>query len=475
MSIQSSSSSSTTNAKLNAANIGLYFGGSSMTIAYYSDNDSKIVVNEAGDRTTPTVIGMNHGEFSVGLPAKQNLIRNASNTVCYSKHFIGVNKLDQISDDLLKKNACQIVEHSEQEIAFEIEKNENTYKLTLSECIEQQIKFMNDLAKASIGVKDCNTVISVPNYFTSSQTEYLKERAINAGFNVIRTIKNPIAACLAYDIEDDNSINSYQIVYKMGGNSVEVTLVEITNGLYRIIDSYSDFKMGGDLFTFIISDILCEEFTRKHKMDPKSNKRSMFKLNYNAQELKHILSTMERAHCSIDALYDGVDFDFYLTRQRFETGCKKLYEKITEPIDQLLSRNNMNKSEISRVILSGAATKMCRLQSRIKDSFPESTKLLNYKNSDEISALGCAKQAFLMSNTKVKDINQDILFKSLSKALYLKIGDQKTQVLEDGSNKLLIAAANCPLPIKRSFNLDFNLKSPFLCFMEDDVVLAKVI
>lgn len=88
---------------------------------------------------------------------------------------------------------------------------------------------------------------------------------------------------------------------------------------------------------------------RKHKSDPKKNKRSFAKLKSNAEEIKHILSTMERAHCSIECLCDGIDFDYYLTRQRFEGACNKIYQEIFQPIDDLLSENQMTASQIKQV------------------------------------------------------------------------------------------------------------------------------
>ena len=111
---------------------------------------------------------------------------------------------------------------------------------------------------------------------------------------------------------------SVVLVYQMGGNSIEVSLVSLSNGLYRLMDSKSVKNLGGDKFTELVIDICCEEFQRKHRLNPKENKRSMSKLKSNAEEMKQILSTMERAHCSIDALYEGIDFDYYLPRQRFE-------------------------------------------------------------------------------------------------------------------------------------------------------------
>lgn len=130
---------------------------------------------------------------------------------------------------------------------------------------------------------------------------------------------------------------------------------------------------------------------------------------------------MERAHCSIDALYDGIDFDYHLTRQRFEGACSKVYTQVLEPVDVILKRNNLAETQINQVIICGAATKMCKLQSLLKSKFTDA-KLLNYQSADEVIALGCAKQCRLVSNSKVpKTVEQDSLFKCLSKPIYLKV------------------------------------------------------
>ena len=208
----------------------------------------------------------------------------------------------------------------------------------------------------------------------------------------------------------------------MGGSDIEVTLIDVINGLYRRVDSLSTFEIGGDTFTEIVINILCEEFKRKHKSSPIDNKRSMSKLKSNAESLKSILSTMERAHCSIDALFDGIDFDYYLTRQRFEASCSKSFESCLQPIDTLLQTNNIDPIQIDKVILCGAPTKMCKLQSLIKDKFPPTTRILSHLQPDEIIALGCAKQSVVISNTKCNKLNtNDNLFRCLANEIYMKV------------------------------------------------------
>lgn len=450
----------------NRADLGIYFGGSSMTIAYSRDEKVSVIVNEAGDRYTPSILGLNESEFSVGLPAKQNLIRNSKNTVLYTKHFIS-KELSQIDPDLIKRNDCQIEMNKNNDIIFIMEKNEKPYELTLDEAIGKKLNYMFELAKSNLGVKECDAVFSVPKYFSEKQTDFLRECAKKTGFNVLRMIRNPVAACLAYDLEDYSSNESLVLVYQMGGNSIEVSLVSLLNGMYRILDSMSLLNVGGDRFTELIIDVLCEEFQRKNKSNPKENKRSVFKLKSNAEELKQILSTMERAHCSIDALYDGVDFDYYLTRQRFESVSSKLYQQVLQPIDDLLIKNNLKENQINQVILVGASTKMCKLQALIKQKFTDS-KIFNYLSPDEIVSMGCAKQCALITNSKVKKTcKEDLMFKCLSNPISLKIGNNRENIQ--------IFKSYTPLPVKKNINFEFDLNFPFLTIYEsEDKILAKI-
>ena len=283
---------------------------------------------------------------------------------------------------------------------------------------------------------------------------------------MLRTIRNGAAACLAYDLEEDKGArDSLVLVYQMGDNSLELSLVHVSNGLLRCVASSFTHDIGGYRFTDAVVDILCEEFQRKHRASPKANKRSMSKLKSQAEELKHVLSTMERAHCSIDALFDGQDFDYYLTRQRLEGACAKLYQQALEPVDQLLAKHGLSEANVDQVILCGGATQMCKLQSLVKQKFANA-RLLSQQSPDEIIAFGCAKQCALIKSSKVKTIGtDDVRFKCLSSPLYLQVEQQL----------VLLFNANTPLPLRKQLNVEFDLTRPTLRLVESEQkVIANV-
>lgn len=436
-----------------------------MKIAYVRDETRSIIVNEDGNRFTPTITAINDTEFSIGLPAKQNMIRNAQNTILHAKHYM-CNDLAQVHEMVSRKNRCEVKMNENNELVFSVERGEAPYDMTLSEVVEKQLQFLVDLAKSSMKAKQTDCVLAVPCYFTEAETKFLTTRAENAGFHVLRVIKNPVAACLAYDQEENVAETKTTLVYQLGGNSVEVSLVSLNNGLYRVIDSRHLKNVGGDKFTDLIVDILADEFKRKNRCDPRENKRSMSKLKSSAEDLKHILSTMERAHCTIDALFDGIDFDYYLNRQRFEGVCGRLYEQVLAPIDEILKANGLNS--VNQVILAGAATKMCKLQSLIMQKF-ENSKLLNTQAPDEIIALGCAKECFLVSNSKhTKDlISSDFTFKTTSQPIFLVNGSSPDYVR--------ICTANTPFPVRRNYDLTIDPSNPVLRLQEsEEKVLAKI-
>lgn len=448
--------------------LGVHYGGSSMKIAFVRDDTRSIIVNETGDRYTPAITAMNETEFSVGLPAKQNMIRNAANTILLSKHYMS-HDLSLVGPSIVKKNQCQVKVNEHNKVVFSIEKDGKPFELCLNEVVEGQLTFLYNLAKSSLNVKELSTVLSVPCYFSQAESDFLKTCAEASGFHVLRMIKNPIAACMAYDLEDDNTQANLSLVYHLGGNSVEASLVALNNGIYRIIDSKSVRGLGGDNFTDLIVDICCDEFTRKNRnMTPKNNKRSVSKLKSSAEELKHVLSTMERAHCSIDALFEGIDFDFYLNRQRFENVCGKVYEQVFAPIDELLAANNVETNRINQVILVGAPTKMVKLQTLIREKF-SSSRLLNTQSPDEIVALGCAKECGMIANSKhLKEIqNTDLTFKCSSAPIFLKNGND--------CDYIQICKSETPFPVRRSYNLKIDVAEPYLTLLEpNEKCLAKI-
>jgi molecular chaperone DnaK (HSP70) len=191
-------------------------------------------------------------------------------------------------------------------------------------------------------------------------------------------------------------------------------------------------------------------------------------------------------------LFDGIDFDYYLTRQRFEGACSKLYQQALEPIESLLKRNNLTENQIDQVILSGGATKMCKLQSLVKQKFSDS-KLLCNQAPDEIISIGCAKQCALIKASKVQKAitKDDMIFKCISNPIYIKVSiffgsreifknkvcfkNYKSLKVGQNEENLILFNAKTPLPLKKSIDLVFNLEQPFISVFEnDDNIIAKV-
>jgi heat shock 70kDa protein 1/2/6/8 len=154
---------------------GIYFGGYSMVIAYSKDDRADVIVNEAGDRTTPSALAVLNNDYSIGLPVKQNLIRNSANSILNTKHFIGKSLNDSSLKEIIKKVPCLKEMDKNEQVVFKVTKNEKEVAITLKQAIEIELKYLLDLAKTSLGLKDTlNCVLSVPCYFTIEQKKFLE-------------------------------------------------------------------------------------------------------------------------------------------------------------------------------------------------------------------------------------------------------------------------------------------------------------
>ena len=170
-------------------------------------------------------------------------------------------------------------------------------------------------------VSQNNTVITVPLDFTKKQRESIKKCAITAGFNVSQIISETAAATLAYGILPQESFKG--LIFRCGGSSLTCSIISVNNGIMNVIKSLTK-EVGGEEVTDLLIELLAQEFKRKNKADPRETKRGKMKLKINAENVKHVLSTLDNANCYIESLYEGIDFNANVSRSRFELEMSKV-------------------------------------------------------------------------------------------------------------------------------------------------------
>uniref|UniRef100_A0A3Q2W3K5 Heat shock protein 14 n=1 Tax=Haplochromis burtoni TaxID=8153 RepID=A0A3Q2W3K5_HAPBU len=357
--------------------IGVHFGYTSACVAIFKDGRADVVANDAGDRVTPTVVGYRDTEQIVGIAAKQGRVRNAASTVIKVKQVLGRSR--------------------ENKPFYEITSGQQPKYVAPEDVAKLIFQKMKETAQSALGGSDVSdAVITVPSEFAHAQKRALRNAAEAAGFNVLRLIHEPAAALLAYDIgQESPSGKSHVLVYKLGGTSLSVTVLQVNGGMFLCRSAHTDHSIGGEAFTQALAQHLASEFKRTFKHDVSSNPRAMLKLMNGAEMAKHSLSSLGSANCFVDSLHDGIDFECSVSRARFELLCSSLFNKSIQPIKAVLEEAGLTPHNISKVVLCGGSARIPRLQQMIREMFPD-VELLNAAPPDEVIAVGAALEAGLL-------------------------------------------------------------------------------
>uniref|UniRef100_A0A0K8RU51 Heat shock 70 kDa protein 14 n=1 Tax=Crotalus horridus TaxID=35024 RepID=A0A0K8RU51_CROHD len=427
------------------AAIGIHLGSSCACVAVYKDGRADVVANDAGDRVTPAVVAFSEKEEIVGLAAKQNWVRNLSNTVVKVKQILGRSSGDPQAEKYIAESKCSVTEKNGK-LTYEIDG-----KLVSPEEVAKLIfRKMKETAQFALGSDVNDTVITVPFDFGEKQKNVLGEAAKAAGLNVLRLIHEPSAALLAYGIgQDSPSGKSYVLVYKLGGASLSITVIEVNSGLYRVLSTTTDDSIGGTCFTEALAQHLASEFQRCYRNDVRGNPRAMMKLMNSAEVAKHSLSTLGTANCFVDSLYDGMDFDCNVSRARFELICSALFGKCIEAIKKLLEQAGLGTDDISKVVLCGGSARIPKLQQMIRELFPN-VELLNSIPPDEVIPIGAATEAGILLGREQIFSDDDMLsIECSAKDILVKAVDQL------GADKFLVVfPSGTPLPARRQHTLE---------------------
>lgn len=358
--------------------IGIDLGTTNSCVAVMEGGEAVVIPNTEGNRTTPSVVGLNNsGERLVGQVAKRQAITNPHNTVASVKRHMGTDYKAHMGDK----------EYTPQEI---------------SAMILQKLK--SD-AEAYLGETVTQAVITVPAYFSDSQRQATKDAGKIAGLDVLRIINEPTAAALAYGV-DKESEDQKILVFDLGGGTFDVSLMEIGDGIFEVLATSGNNRLGGDDFDKKVIDWAVDNFKKDTGIDLSADKTAMQRLKEAAEKAKMELSTVTTSNLnlpfiSMDANGQPQHMDLPLTRAKFDELTADLVEKTMSPSRQAMSDAGISAGDIDKVILVGGSTRMPSIQEAIK-------KLTNkepYKgiNPDESVAIGAAIQGGVLVG-EVKDV-----------------------------------------------------------------------
>ena len=379
--------------------IGIDLGTTNSVVAVMEGGKPSVIQNAEGFRTTPSVVAYTkNGDRLVGQIAKRQAVINPDNTFYSVKRFIG-RRSDEVSQEL--KKVSYIVKDSSGNVKLECPSLGKDFS---SEEISAEVlrKLVDDASK-HLGETVKQAVITVPAYFNDSQRQATKDAGKIAGLEVLRIINEPTAASLAYGLDKKN--NETILVFDLGGGTFDVSVLEVGDGVFEVLSTSGDTRLGGDDFDEKIVQWLMDEFKQEHGIDLSGDRQALQRLTEASEKAKVELSNLTQTDISLPFLTatetGPKHLDRSITRNKFEELCSSLIDRARIPVENALKDAKLDKSKIDEVVLVGGSTRIPAVQDVV-------TKVLGKKpnqtvNPDEVVAVGAAVQAGVLAG-EVKDI-----------------------------------------------------------------------
>ena len=379
--------------------IGIDLGTTNSCVSVMEGNEPVVIPNAEGKRTTPSVIAfVEGGEIKVGDPAKRQAVTNPTKTISSIKRFMG-SKYSESQNDA-KKSAYKVVKGDNDTARVEIDGRLYTPQ-ELSAMILQKMK---KTAEDYLGSTVNEAVVTVPAYFNDAQRQATKEAGEISGLKVQRIINEPTAAALAYGLDKSNKDQKIA-VYDLGGGTFDISILELGDGVFEVLSTNGDTRLGGDDFDDAIIQWLAFEYEEEEGMDLRKDPMALQRLKEAAEKAKIELSSSTKTEINlpyISATDAGPKHLVKtLTRSKFEQLSAELVKRSMEPVKKALEDAGLNKKDINEVILVGGSTRIPVIQSEVEKFFGK--KPSKGVNPDEVVAVGAAIQGGVLTGD-VKDV-----------------------------------------------------------------------
>ena len=355
--------------------VGIDLGTTNSVVAVLEGGEPSVIANAEGNRTTPSIVAFKGNETLVGELAKRQAITNPDNTIRSIKRHIGTNW----------KETFEGKEYTPQEISARI------------------LQKLKKDAESYLGEDVTEAVITVPAYFNDAERQATKEAGKIAGLNVLRIINEPTAASLAYGLE--NNEDQKILVFDLGGGTFDVSVLEISEGVFEVKSTSGDSKLGGDDWDQRVMNWLIEKFKSSTGIDISNDKMAIQRIKEGAEKAKIELSSTSETEINLPFITANDSGPQHLleklSRSEFEKITADLVERTKSPVENALSDAGLNYSDIDHVILVGGSTRMPAVQALVKSLTGKDPH--KGVNPDEVVASGAAIQAGVLKGD-VKDV-----------------------------------------------------------------------
>ena len=381
--------------------LGIDLGTTNSCMAIIEAGEPRVLENAEGGRTTPSMVGVNprSNERYVGMTAKRQAITNPENTVFSVKRLMGRKFTDKTVKSDTKLVPFKVTKHSNGDAHVSM-CDKNYAPPEVSAMVLQKLK--KD-AEEKIGEEITQAVITVPAYFNDSQRNATKDAGKIAGLEVLRIINEPTAASLTYGL--DKKGEETIAVYDLGGGTFDITILQISQGVFEVKATNGDTHLGGDDFDQVIIDWICDEFQKDQGIDLKQDRMALQRLRESAEKAKIELSTLMETEINLPFITADASGPKHLvnklTRSKFEQLVATLIKRTITPCKQAIKDAGISAGEVNEVILVGGMTRMPAVQDSVIKIFGKEPN--KGVNPDEVVAIGAAIQAGVLQGD-VQDI-----------------------------------------------------------------------
>ena len=378
--------------------IGIDLGTTNSVVAVMEGKEAKVIPNPEGNRTTPSVVAFtDKGDTLVGEPARRQAVTNPRRTVYSVKRFMGRRHSEVASEE--KMVPYSVVGGPQDYVKVKIDEQE----YTPPEISAKTLRKLKESAEAYLGHKVNKAVITVPAYFNDAQRQATKDAGQIAGLEVARIINEPTAASLAYGL--DRKTAEKIAVFDFGGGTFDISILEVADGVFRVISTNGDTHLGGDDIDQMLINYVADEFKKEQGIDLRQDMMALQRLQEACEKAKKELSSAQST--DINLPFITVDstgpkhLQMNISRSRFEQLIDPLVERCRQPVQKALSDARMSPSEIDEIVLVGGSTRIPKVQDLVRTMFGKEPH--KGVNPDEVVAVGAAIQGGVLAG-EVQDI-----------------------------------------------------------------------
>ena len=382
--------------------IGIDLGTTNSCVAVVEGGQPQVITNREGSRTTPSVVGFaTDGGRLVGQIAKRQAVTNAESTLYAIKRLIG-KRFDEVKERLNEQSLPYDVKASPRGDAW-VEVRGDAY--SPPEISAVVLEEMKRTAEEYLGEDVTKAVITVPAYFNDSQRQATRDAGRIAGLEIERIVNEPTAAALAYGLNQSTGTKQKIAVYDLGGGTFDISILEISDGVFNVLSTNGDTNLGGEDFDYLLVRHLVELFKAEHSIDLSQDRMAMQRIKEAAERAKHDLSAAEVTDINLPFIASNESGPKHLTtriaRGQFESMASVLVERSLQPCRQALADAQLKPADIDEILMVGGMTRMPLVQSKVSEFFNK--KPNGSVNPDEVVAIGASIQGAVLSG-EVSDV-----------------------------------------------------------------------